>query len=75
LAGSQKRSENMKVTVVKAEPHMWYSNMIGQTFEVIKANTNQYIFSLSMFFFSEDVIETPEIKNGLVTSLNLIGIS
>jgi hypothetical protein len=62
----------MRITIMKAAPHMWYSDMIGQTFEVIKVNAMQYVFSVALFFNGDDVQETKE-QTGFVTSLNLIG--
>lgn len=63
----------MRVTIIKAAPHMWYSDMVGQTFEVIKINAMQYIFSVALFFNADDVKEDNQTKIGFITSLDIIG--
>lgn len=63
----------MKIRVVKAEPKMWYSEMIGELFNVfmIQGFPNYY-FSVALFFLPEDV-EVVKRGEGSITSINSIG--
>lgn len=64
----------MRITVVKAAPNMWYSNMVGQTFEVLKPNNLVYVFSSALFFNADDVKEETT-KTGLVTFLDFVALA